>query len=121
MKHIEIFGHSKLGERVTDYSNDEQQRRRYLLGDLSEAQRTSVEEEYFTDDDAFERLLAAEHDLVDDYVRGTLPPTERERAEEWVGKDKAKVAVAKALMQWKAGTADTARARLPSPARSRLP
>jgi hypothetical protein len=50
---------------------------RYLLGDLSEEEKTRLEESYFADDNLFEQLLAAEDDLIDDYVQGQLIGHER--------------------------------------------
>ena len=50
---------------------------RYLLGELPEPEREALEEEYFTTEDAFEELKAAEEDLIDAYCRGTLPPERR--------------------------------------------
>jgi hypothetical protein len=46
---------------------------RYLTGDLGEPERTALEHEFFTDPLTFDRLVHAEHALVDDYVRGRLP------------------------------------------------
>jgi anti-sigma factor RsiW len=53
----------------------------YLLGQLPEAEQTRLEERFFADDAYFERLLAVEDDLIDDYVRGELSPHEHERFE----------------------------------------
>jgi hypothetical protein len=46
---------------------------RYLLGQLSEEERVSVESSFFENDALFEQLTAMEEDLIDDYVRGRLP------------------------------------------------
>jgi hypothetical protein len=46
----------------------------YLLGELSEAEATALEREFFADPDLFARLVEAETGLVDDYVRRRLPP-----------------------------------------------
>jgi hypothetical protein len=54
---------------------------RYLLGELSESEQAELEEKYFTDPQAFDRLLRAESELVDDYVRGQLSAQARERFE----------------------------------------
>src|SRR5262249_10240675 len=48
---------------------------------LPEAESASLEEEYFGDDASFERLLALDDELVDDYVRGTLPAARRTQLE----------------------------------------
>ena len=56
--------------------------KRYLLGELSEQERAGVEEEYFADDEAFERLSAVEDDLIDAYTLGQLSVTERRHFEQ---------------------------------------
>lgn len=55
---------------------------RYLLGEISDEERTALEEEYFSQDESFQRLKEAEDDLVDAYARGTLSPERRTRFEE---------------------------------------
>lgn len=62
---------------MTPGLHEEQQLRRYLLGDLSPDEASSLEVRYFSDDQAFGELLAAEDDLIDDYARGALSPPER--------------------------------------------
>lgn len=54
---------------------------RYLLGLLTEEEAERVDELSIVDDDIAWRLRAAENDLVDAYVRGTLNDTERARFE----------------------------------------
>lgn len=51
---------------------------RYLLGDLTEQERARLEEEYFTDDDAFEHFLVVKGELLDSYARGEMSGRERE-------------------------------------------
>jgi hypothetical protein len=51
---------------------------RYLLGDLPETEQIALEQEYFADSEKFEKVWAAENDLVDRYVRGRLSRAERE-------------------------------------------
>lgn len=60
----------------------EQTIRRYLLGELSEAERSALEEKYFTDSRVFEQVLKAESELVDTYVRNQLSTEARERFEQ---------------------------------------
>src|SRR6185295_6585139 len=55
--------------------------RRYLLGELSEAERAGVETRLLTDDGLFEELVLLEEDLIDEYVFGELSPGVRERLE----------------------------------------
>jgi len=53
----------------------------YLLGEVSEQQRTRVELEYLKRPDALERLAALEHELIDAYVGDELPADRRRRFE----------------------------------------
>lgn len=55
--------------------------RRYLLGQMSEAEEARVEREYLGSDDALEALRALEDELIEEYVAGTLEPAERDRFE----------------------------------------
>jgi hypothetical protein len=54
---------------------------RYLLGLLTEEEAERVDELSIADDDIAWRLRAAENDLVDAYVRGSLNDTDRARFE----------------------------------------
>ena len=54
---------------------------RYLLGDLSSAEKDRLEENYFVDDDLFVELLDAKDQLISDYLGGQLSPRDRERFE----------------------------------------
>lgn len=54
---------------------------RYLLGDLSPAEKDRLEENYFVDDDLFVELLDAKDQLISDYLGGQLSPRDRERFE----------------------------------------
>ena len=56
--------------------------RQYLLGALSEAEQAALEARYLGDDDAFEEMVRVEHQLVDSYVQGRLPPSERTQFEQ---------------------------------------
>jgi hypothetical protein len=55
--------------------------KRYLLGELSSNERRRLEELFFNDAEAFERLLAIEDDLIDDYACGDLSRKQRKRFE----------------------------------------
>jgi anti-sigma factor RsiW len=52
---------------------------RYLRGELAEAERDRVEELYFADDRLYARLQTLESQMIDSYVRGRLPPDQRDR------------------------------------------
>lgn len=53
----------------------------YLLGLCSQADRERFESEYFEDEDAYQKMLTAEDDLIDAYARGELTGEERRRFE----------------------------------------
>lgn len=55
-----------------DKDSREKTIRRFLLGELPEAEQLALSENLFTDDETFERIWAVENDLVDRYVRGQL-------------------------------------------------
>jgi hypothetical protein len=55
--------------------------RRYLLGGLSEQERTRLEEAFFADDSKFEAVELAEDELIDAYVRGEFSTEEQEQFE----------------------------------------
>ena len=50
--------------------------RSYLLGELSETERTRFEERFLGDDDQFAELLAVEENLIDRYLSGSLSASE---------------------------------------------
>ena len=54
---------------------------RYILGTLSEEERTRFEELYFSDDTEFENIEIAEEELVDRYVRSELSQEDQSRFE----------------------------------------
>jgi len=54
----------------------------YLLGLLTEEDRTRLEETFFKNDEYFEELIALEADLIDDYVNDRLPDSFRIAFEE---------------------------------------
>lgn len=62
-------------------SNDGDQTVRYLLGLMSEQEATELEEVYLSNDELNDELQAAERELIDRYVEGSLSKTEREQFE----------------------------------------
>lgn len=54
----------------------------YLLGDLSDDEKLRLEEEFFSDDNAFAQLLALEDELRYDYARGGLSGEQRRQFEQ---------------------------------------
>ena len=67
-------GHSRLESDGADL-------RRYLLGQMSEAEEAGVERAYLGSDDALEALRAREDELIEEYLADALEPAERERFE----------------------------------------
>jgi anti-sigma factor RsiW len=63
------------------YSTQENELRRYLLGDLTLEERLAVEERLFLDVEYLQLLRAAEDELLDEYVYDELAAGERERLE----------------------------------------
>lgn len=62
---------------VRDDSLSEDLIDRYLLGDLPEERQAEIEDRAFQDRQYMERILAAESDLIDEYVRGGLSDSQR--------------------------------------------
>jgi hypothetical protein len=97
--------------RVTQYStlvsmdNEAQYRavlRRYLLSELSEAERSSLADKYFTDEELFNELLDVENELLGRYVRKQLSTEESKRFSEYLRRlpdGASKLTTAYALME----------------------
>jgi hypothetical protein len=62
---------------LNEISDSEDLLTRFLLGEATERERAEVEDRLLTDDGFYARLLAAESDLMDAYVRSELPHRER--------------------------------------------
>ena len=97
----------------------------YLLGELSEHDEAQIEEKYFPDDGAFERLCALEDELIDRYVRGELSKAQREDFEKRLlqsPEQRKRIEFARSLMQPLPGPPPLAPVHLiPKKARLRLP
>ena len=52
---------------------------RYLLGELPENEQITIEDEAFSDPEIRAAIEAVEQDLIDEYVRGDLPASQRQR------------------------------------------
>jgi len=55
--------------------------RRYLLGELAEADQAALEQELLINRGKFEQVWAVENELLDSYVRGEMSRADRERFE----------------------------------------
>lgn len=53
----------------------------YLLGELSEAEETQLEQQYLQDEALHQELLLAEDELIESFLRNELPPEKRRRFE----------------------------------------
>ena len=62
-------------------SSNEELIARYLLGDLPEQEQERVEDRAFSDQQYLQEILAAENDLIDEYVRGGFSGSERRQFE----------------------------------------
>ena len=74
---------------------------RYLLGQLPEEEQVRLEEQFFTDEESYEQLLALEDELRYDYVTGELAGRELKQFEERflvTPEDRKEVAFASALI-----------------------
>ena len=61
--------------------NQEKLIAQYLLGELPEEQQVEIEDRAFADKDYLANITAVENDLIDEYVRGELSTTDRQRFE----------------------------------------
>lgn len=57
------------------------QLRHYLLGELSDDEQQKIEEKLLINNDYSEQMLIAEEDLIDDYIKGSLPPSQQKKYE----------------------------------------
>ena len=62
-------------------SKQEQNIQRYLLGELTESEQATLEQQYFNDRALFEEVVQVENELADKYARGLLSPATRDRFE----------------------------------------
>src|SRR5262249_35036349 len=53
--------------------------RSYLLGELSSDEEEKVEERLLVDDSYVEQMIAVEDELIDDYLKGNLSQSQREK------------------------------------------
>jgi len=61
---------------MSSSGKDEVTIRNYLLGQLSDEDREEFERRYFSDEELFDELQAAEDDLIDDFLSGNLSQAE---------------------------------------------
>lgn len=81
---------------------DEARLRAYLLGGLSERQRSQIDRQLLADDALFEAVAALELDLLADYAAGELTKAEAAVVERWLKASKEvreRLALVKALAE----------------------
>lgn len=61
--------------------HNETEIRRFLLGEMSEDERTAFEERFVADEDLFEQMRVVEDELIESYIRGTLSAVEKDKFE----------------------------------------
>lgn len=87
------------------------QLRQFLLGIVEDEERQRIESLFLTDPQMRERLLAAEQELIDDYVEDRLPTADREKFLAQYGDTAAqrrKLRIAKSIQEWAANQPTTA-------------
>jgi hypothetical protein len=67
--------------QITPIDQSENLIRRYLLGELAEADKAALERELLIDRGKFDLVWGVENELVDSYVRGEMSRADRERFE----------------------------------------
>ena len=66
---------------MSNNSENEKKIRRFLFGEMPEAERAGFEEKFLTDAALFEDIRAAEDELIENYIRRRLTPAERAKFE----------------------------------------
>lgn len=64
-----------------EFTQNEAEVRRFLLGELSETERTAFEENFIADEYFFEQIRVVEDELIESYTRGTLAETDKAKFE----------------------------------------
>jgi anti-sigma factor RsiW len=88
---------------MIERSEQRQEMARYLLGEMSDQERTRFEEQYAADRDLFDELVDVENDLVDSYANGRLTEAERKQFESYylaTPKRRARAELAKSLASY---------------------
>lgn len=62
---------------VQEHTHNETEIRRFLLGEMPEAERGAFEEKFVADGNLFEQIGVVEDELIESYVRESLAPAEK--------------------------------------------
>lgn len=66
---------------TTKNFTNEEENRRFLLGEMSEFERETFEEKFIKDEVLFDELEVAEDELIESYIRGTLDFADKQKFE----------------------------------------
>jgi len=89
--------------------------KRYLLNTLSEADGRQFEEQYFEDDDLYQRLQVIEEELITDYVYDRLTASERRLFNEHYSTTPERRRRVEMARKWKSITSDSRRKHATKP------
>lgn len=79
MKCFGDFSHYKREQEkvIQENTHNDAEIRRFLLGEMSETERSAFEARFVADESLFAQIGVAEDELTESYVRGTLSPAEK--------------------------------------------
>jgi hypothetical protein len=100
---------------------DDPRRARYLLGELTPEEQEAFELEYFRDDESFDLVRAADDDLLDAYVAGTLDAERSRRLREQLRASPFRRARVEAARAFRTALERAGRRAAPAPAPARGP
>jgi len=83
--------------------------RQFLLGTVNEQERQRIESMFVTGALSNERVIAAEQQLIDDYLEDSLTPADKERFLAQYGNtpvQRRRLRIAKSIQEWAANAAD---------------
>jgi hypothetical protein len=82
--------------------------REFLLGGLDDDERDRIESQFLTDSEARERVLAAEQDLIEEYLEDSLTEADRERFTSLYARtseQRRKLRITRSIKSWASGQA----------------
>jgi hypothetical protein len=92
--------------------------RQYLLGKVADEELEQIENLYLTDSQIKERVLAAEQDLIEDYLENNLATAERETFVSryaQTAQQRRKLGITRSIKKWAAKNADNTTASVENP------
>lgn len=79
--------------------------RQFLLGRVTDEERQRIESRFLTDDEANETIIAAEQELIDDYLEDTLTTEDRKQFDLYYGQtpeQQQRLRIARSIKEWAA-------------------